>query len=145
MVYSLRYIHYTLLLLSSLLSLSLSHLSSTNTSNHLFLPSTNNANPLKAIIPHCFIPGSHPDIHPTNVADCNAALHWLIREPGFTEYYRFSRNHRRGIQVPRGWHSGDCIIFTSCENDYDADTFRYADVLRVAKKVLDEVSHVLCL
>ncbi|CAF9939412.1 hypothetical protein IMSHALPRED_001337 [Imshaugia aleurites] len=62
----------------------------------------------------------------------------LIGEPGFRDPWRFSRNPRRGVQVPKGWRSGNCLIMISCENDYDADDFSYADVLRKAKNVVDQ-------
>ena len=39
--------------------------------------------------------------------------------------------------MPRGWRSGDCLILVSCENDRDAYTFRFADVLVVAKRLVD--------
>ena len=36
----------------------------------------------------------------------------------------------------------DCIVFVSCENDYDADVFRYADVAQKAKKVIDDCVNI---
>lgn len=59
---------------------------------------------------------------------------------GFRNRYRFSRNQRVGRAVPQYWRSGECIILMSCENDYDADVFSYVDVLRAAKKIVDQVS-----
>lgn len=110
------------------------------------IPTLNSSEPMSAlngVTPQCFYPGSHHDICPTNLADCKKALQSLVREPNFTQYQWFSRNHRRGIQVPKGWRWGNCIIFTSCENDYDADTYRYSDVLRKAKAVIDLVSNLI--
>ncbi|KAM0799461.1 Alpha/Beta hydrolase protein [Usnea florida] len=85
-----------------------------------------------------FIPDAHPVLRPTNLADCKNALRTLVQQPGFKHSYRFSRNPRRGVQVPTGWRAGDCLILLSCENDYDADTFSYVDVLRGAKFVVDQ-------
>ena len=39
--------------------------------------------------------------------------------------------------MPRGWKSGDCLILVSCENDRDAYTFRFADILVIAKRLVD--------
>lgn len=35
---------------------------------------------------------------------------------------------------------GDYLILLSCENDFNADTFSYVDVLRKAKFIVDQVS-----
>lgn len=90
------------------------------------------------IIPHCYTPDTSAEIGETNLKDCRAALLILARNPDFTIPMSFSKNPRRGIKVPRGWTSGECIIFVSCENDRDAYTFRFADVLVVAKKIVDK-------
>ena len=89
------------------------------------------------IVPHCFTPGTYPGIGETNLKDCRDALVVLARNPDFTTPMRYSKNPRRGIKIPRGWTSGECIIFVSCENDRDAYTFRIADVLVLAKKLVD--------
>ena len=39
--------------------------------------------------------------------------------------------------MPRGWLVGKCIIIMSCENDRDAYAFRYADVLVIAKLIVE--------
>ena len=39
--------------------------------------------------------------------------------------------------MPRGWLAEDCVIIISCENDRDAYAFRYADVLLIAKLIVD--------
>ena len=105
-------------------------------------PSTlpSNTSQLDRIIPHCFNDRSHPSIHPVVLGECQSALRALVQEPGFSQSHWFSRNHRRGIQVPRGWSAGDCVVFVTCKNDYDADIFRYADVLRIARGIIDMVS-----
>lgn len=90
------------------------------------------------IIPHCYTPGTSPVIGETNLKDCRDALLVLARNPDFTIPLRFSKNPRRGFKIPRGWTSGECIIFVSCENDRDAYTFRFADVLVVAKRIIDK-------
>ena len=89
------------------------------------------------ITPHCFTPGTSSDLGETNLKDCRDALAILARNPDFTTPFHFSKNPRRGIRVPRGWKSGDCLILVSCENDRDAYTFRFADVLVVAKRLVD--------
>ena len=95
---------------------------------------TNTSNP---ITPHCFTPLSLPGIQETNLADCRNALRALASQPDFTTRFIFSKNPRRGLKVPLGWLAGDCIILISCENDRDAYTFRYADVLVVAKSLIE--------
>lgn len=121
---------YGLLLLAS----SLAHHA---TSQLIDLNPTITTNTLNAITPHCFTPDKDPDIAETNLNDCRDALTILARNPDFTTRYRFSKNPRRGAKVPRGWMSGKCIILVSCENDRDAYTFRFADVLVVAKRLVD--------
>ena len=101
------------------------------------LPALSNTS-LNEVIPHCFNQVSHPGIGFTNAADCNRALEGLIRQPGFTTLYRFSKNPRRAdvIKVPKGWGAGACVIFVSCSNTRDSDVFRYADVAYEARKVI---------
>lgn len=100
-------------------------------------PSLSNGS-LNEVIPHCFDQVSHPGIGFTNAADCNRALEGLIRQPGFTTLYRFSKNPRRAdvIKVPMGWGAGACVIFVSCSNTRDTDVFRYADVAYEARKII---------
>ena len=95
------------------------------------------SNSTNVIVGHCFTPLSVPGIKETNLRDCRVALNVLARVPDFTTRFSFSKNPRRGIKVPRGWLAGDCIILVSCENDRDAWTFRFADVLAVAKRIID--------
>ena len=101
------------------------------------LPALSNTS-LNEVIPHCFNQVSHPGIGFTNAADCNRALEGLIRQPGFTTFYRFSKNPRRAdvIKVPKGWGAGACVIYVSCSNTMDSDVFRYADVAYEARKVI---------
>ena len=95
------------------------------------------ANTSNHIVPQCFNPDIIPDIAETNLNDCRDALLILARNPDFTIPLRFSKNPRRGIKIPRGWTSHECMIIMSCENDRDAYTLRFADVLVVAKRVVD--------
>ena len=95
---------------------------------------TNSSN---RILSHCYTPDTSADIGETNIKDCRATLLILAQNPDFTIPIRFSKNPRRGLKIPRGWTSGECIIFVSCENDRDAYTFRFADVLLAAKKIVD--------
>ncbi|KAF6220048.1 hypothetical protein HO133_003873 [Letharia lupina] len=95
---------------------------------------TNSSN---RIVPHCFTPDTSAGIGETNLKDCRDALVVLASNPDFTVPMSFSKNHRRGHKIPRGWASGDCVIFVSCANDRDAYTFRFADVLVVAKRLVD--------
>ena len=96
-----------------------------------------NASALGVVVPHCFDGPPKPQMTTVNITDCREVLRRLVIEPGFNEYIYFSRNHRRGVQVPRGWKARDCIVFVSCENDYDKDVFRYADVAQKANAVID--------
>ena len=93
--------------------------------------------PLNRIVYHCFTPDTSPNIGEANSKDCRDTLLLLARSPDFTTPMRFSKNPRSGVKVPRGWRSGDCLIFVSCENDRDSYTFRFADVLVVAKRIVD--------
>ena len=87
---------------------------------------------------HCFTPAVDPNIQATNLKDCRDALLKLVHAPDFTTPRRYSKNPRRGLHpLPLDWSSGDCLILVSCENNRDAYTFRFADVLPVARKVID--------
>ena len=44
--------------------------------------------------------------------------------------------------MPKWWRSGNCLILLSCETDFDADIYRYADVLRKARNVVNQVSNL---
>lgn len=93
---------------------------------------------LDDITPFCFDTESHPGIRVTNAPDCHRALGLLIRQPGFTTPYKFSKNPRRldVISLPKGWGADLCVIFISCANAQDTGIFRYADVAREARKVI---------
>ena len=86
---------------------------------------------------HCFTPDTHPQMAEVTQKGCRDALLILARNPDFTTPLRFSKNPRRGIKIPRAWTSGACTIIMSCENDRDAYTLRFADVLVVAKKLVE--------
>ena len=107
------------------------------TSMHMDLNPSVIRNTSNRIFPHCFTPISVPGIQETNLTDCNTALRGLARQPDFRTRFVFSKNTRRGLKVPRGWLAGKCIILISCENDRDAFTFRYADVLVIAKLIVE--------
>lgn len=98
-----------------------------------------NLNPTASnrVRPQCFTPDLDPTISETNLQDCRNALLVLAGTPDFTTPMRWSKNWRRGMLLPRGWKSGECLIFVSCENDDDAYTFRFADVLVVARRLVD--------
>ena len=86
----------------------------------------------------CFTPALDPDLGPTNLKDCRDALVKLATAPDFTTPMSYSKNPRRGLRpLPLDWYSGDCLILVSCENERDAYTFRYADVLPVARTLVD--------
>ena len=89
------------------------------------------------IISHCFTPDSHPDMGETNLRDCRDTLVAIAHTPDFTTPIRFSKNPRSGASLPRSWRSGECLIFVSCENNRDSYTFRFADVLQLAKNLVD--------
>ena len=87
---------------------------------------------------HCFTPALDPNIKATNLKDCRDALVNLVRAPDFMTPRSYSDNPRRGLHpLPLDWQSGDCLILVGCENDRDAYTFRFADVLPVARKLVD--------
>ena len=87
---------------------------------------------------HCFTPALEPGIEEVNLRDCRDALLKLATAPDFTSLRSYSKNPRRGLRrLPLDWQSGECLILVSCENDRDAYTFRFADVLPVARKVID--------
>jgi len=86
------------------------------------------------LVPYCFNQTSHPGIGTTNGADCRQALRLLASTPQFRDrtVYRFSKNARNGIRVPKGWQHGYCVIYVSCANDRDADYFSLVDISRAA-------------
>ena len=92
--------------------------------------------------PFCFTPESHPGIRTTNTADCHRALRYLISAPHFRTRFRFSKNPRNGVQVPKGWQHGECVIYVSCASAHDSDYFTLADVsteaVRIIKECVDE-------
>lgn len=102
------------------------------------LVSSSITNSTNRIVPHCFDQDTSPRMGKPNLKDCRDALVILARNPDFTTPFSFSKNPRRGVKVPRGWRSGECLIFVSCENDRDAYTFRFADVLVVAKRLVEK-------
>lgn len=108
------------------------------TSTLIDLNHTTTTNALNRIIPHCFTPEGTPDLGETNLKDCRDALLILARNPDFTTPIPFSKNPRRGVILPQGWTSGECLILMSCENDRDAYTVRFADVLVEARRLVDE-------
>ena len=119
------------MILGSLLLLSCVAYHATSTLiNHR--PTTSNR-----VIAQCFTPETGPELIETNLQDCRHALFILASTPDFTAPMRYSKNPRRGLPVPRGWTSGDCLILVSCENERDAYTFRFADVLVVARRIVD--------
>lgn len=95
------------------------------------------------IVPHCYIPDGQdtPGIRPTNLKGCQDALAVLVRTPDFTTRFRFSKNPRAmAKEVPVGWqlsHESECRIVVNCENDRDTAVFRFADVARIAKLIMD--------
>lgn len=92
---------------------------------------------LNRIQPQCYTPDVDIELTEVNPKDCRDTLLQIARAPNFLTPRRYSKNSRRGLPLPIGWKSGDCLIFVSCENDRDAYTFRIADVLPPAKKVVD--------
>ena len=123
---------YLTIILESLLLLStLSHHATSTVINPSLAPSSN------AIIAACFTPEIRT-VSETNMQDCRNALTVLARAPDFTTPKTYSKNPRReALSIPKGWVAGDCLIMVSCDNDRDAYTFRLADVLAVAKKIVD--------
>ena len=90
------------------------------------------------VLGHCFTPAVDPNIQATNLKDCRDALLKLATAPDFTTPRSYSKNPRRGLRrLPLNWSSGDCLILVSCENDRDAYTFSFADLLPVAWKLID--------
>ena len=73
----------------------------------------------------CFTPDAGHEIEEVELKDCRNALLVLARAPSFTTPMTYSKN------------PGGCLILVSCYNDRDAYTFRLADVLAVAKKLVD--------
>lgn len=104
----------------------------------LFNSSTN-----PIIIPHCYTPESQDTrgVLPVNLQACRDALHVLVRQPHFTDLYRFSRNPRaQAMKLPLGWQLGtvaDCRIVVNCANDHDSAIFRFADVAQSARHIID--------
>lgn len=94
-----------------------------------------------SVTPFCFTQTSHPGIVTTNAADCNRALGVLVRERHFTTPFKFSKSTSPFFDVivlPKGWGSGECVIFVSCANREDTDIFSYADVARIARRIVTD-------
>ena len=95
------------------------------------------------ILPQCYIPGSPttPGIQPVNLRACKDALYVLVRQPHFTQRWRFSRNPRaQARKLPLGWQLGtgaECRIVVSCHNEHDSAIFRLADVAQLARQIID--------
>ena len=98
---------------------------------------------LNAVISHCYTPDSSetPGIQPVNLKACQDALKILVHTPDFTTRFRFSKNPRAmAKEVPMGWQPGsnaDCRIVINCYNDHDSAVFRFADVARGAKRIIE--------
>ena len=93
---------------------------------------------LNFVTGHCFSPVQDPNIGAPDLKDCRDALLKLVHAPDFTTPKSYSKNPRRGLHpLPLHWSSGDCRILVSCENNRDAYRFRLADVLAVARKLID--------
>ena len=93
---------------------------------------------LNQIRPQCYTPAVDPAISDPDLKDCRDTLVRIASTPNFRTPKRYSKNHRSGLPLPRIWNSGSCLIFVSCENDSDSFTFSFADVLVVAKKIVDD-------
>lgn len=119
------------------LLLLLSNLAQHATAMLISLDPTTTTNASNHIESHCYNPDTSPTMGETNLKDCRDTLLKIARTPDFTTRITFSKNPRRGVSLPRGWKSGECLIFFSCENDRDAYTFRYADVLASAREIVD--------
>lgn len=94
-----------------------------------------------SVMPFCFNQESHPGILTTNARDCNRALGSLVRERHFTTPLKFSKSASPFFDVivlPKGWGSGECVIFVSCANKEDTEIFKYSDVARIARKVITD-------
>lgn len=85
----------------------------------------------------CFNRETHPGIRSVDLTECRGALRKLILEPDFTRNLPFSRHGRVAIKIPKGWKQGECTIFVSCGNDYDTDTFTYADIAHIAANIIN--------
>lgn len=92
---------------------------------------------LNRIEPQCYTPDVDIELREVNPNDCRNTLLEIARAPNFLTPRRYSKNPRRGLPLPIGWKSGDCLIFVSCENDRDAYTFRIADVLPAARTIVN--------
>lgn len=92
---------------------------------------------LNRIAPQCYTPDVDISLREVDPNDCRDTLLQIARAPNFLTPRRYSKNPRRGLPLPIGWKAGDCLIFVSCENDRDAFTFRIADVLPPATRIVD--------
>ena len=122
--------------LSLLLFLSL--LLHVNATSSIFQPAFSHINSTSIIDLYCFDQDSHPGIGATNSADCRGALRIIASLPEYRSraVYRFSKNPRNGIKVPKGFQYGLCVIYVSCSNDHDSDYFSLVDVSRAAISII---------
>ena len=129
--------HYLILSLLTHYFLSTSSATSTPNANLSLIPTTNATNDIEG---YCFDKESRPGIGYTDSADCRRVLRLISDDHHYRDRtpLRFSKNPRNGIRVPKGWQYDDCLIYISCQNDRDADTFTLMDIFKAAVTVIKD-------
>ncbi|MCJ1460261.1 hypothetical protein MMC28_010640 [Mycoblastus sanguinarius] len=87
---------------------------------------------------HCFDLGT-PQAFSVDIDDCEPAIDMLFHDPtGVMEIQQFSRKVEHGAHhVPTDWHFGRCQVLLTSGDSSAVDTFRLADVIYKARKLID--------
>jgi len=82
-----------------------------------------------------------PRSYPVDTPDCEFAIDAIFHDPaGVMEMTQFSHNpmHLGTYKIPAYWAVGRCLILLSSANETAVDTFRLADVILKAQKIIDQ-------
>ena len=82
-----------------------------------------------------------PRTYPIDVADCQYVIDGIFHDPaGVMQLRQFSNNRSlAGIYfVPADWDVGRCTIILRAARENAVDTFRLADVILKAQKIIDQ-------
>lgn len=82
-----------------------------------------------------------PRCYPVNTPDCELVIEAIYHDPaGVMEMTQFSHNpaHTGTYRTPAHWAVGNCLILLTSANETAVDTFRLADVIVKAQKIIDQ-------
>lgn len=82
-----------------------------------------------------------PRSYPVDTADCEFVIEAIYHDPaGVMTMTQFSHNptHSGTYQIPAHWGIGQCLILLTSADETAVDTFRLADVIVKAQKIIDQ-------